>query len=292
MKGYILLHRQMLENPTVNKDSDYFAVWVYLLLNAAHCPRRVIFNGKEIELKSGQLVTGRKKISDDQHISESKVDRILRAFVREQQIEQQMSNRNRLISILNWDKYQINERQIEQQVNRPFAIFPEIEGQSFTKIEQQNEQQKMPEKFFVSSDTEYYLSNIEHQSEQQANNKRTTSEQQANTNNKLKELNNYINNIIQHLNEKANAEFEATIQTRRIIERWIEQGYSESDFIAVIDKKSDEWIGTSFERYLRPSTLFGDKFENYLHQKIKKSKSTFDIAEYEKFSMKGPRLRK
>ena len=50
-------------------------------------------------------------------ISESKTYRVLNAYKSEHQIEQQISNRNSLITIVNWDKYQITEQQIEQQVN-------------------------------------------------------------------------------------------------------------------------------------------------------------------------------
>ena len=50
-------------------------------------------------------------------ISESKVQRILKEFENEHQIEQQTSPRNRLISIVNWSEYQNNEHQSEQQVN-------------------------------------------------------------------------------------------------------------------------------------------------------------------------------
>ena len=34
----------------------------------------------------------------------------------------------------------------------------------------------------------------------------------------------------------------------------------------VIDTKAKEWMGTDMEKYLRPETLFGSKFENYLNQ--------------------------
>ena len=42
------------------------------------------------------------------------------------------------------------------------------------------------------------------------------------------------------------------------------------DFINVIDKKYKEWKGTETEKYVRPETLFGDKFESYVNQKEKK----------------------
>ena len=117
MSGWISLHRKILDNPIVCKDSDYFSVWCYLLLKATHKNIEVLFGGKKIILKSGQLITGRKIIAEKFNISESKVQRILKTFEIEQQIEQQKSNKNRLISILNWNNYQQNEQQIEQQVN-------------------------------------------------------------------------------------------------------------------------------------------------------------------------------
>ena len=43
------------------------------------------------------------------------------------------------------------------------------------------------------------------------------------------------------------------------------------DFKKVIDSKSKEWLNTDFEKYLRPATLFGTKFENYLNEANKKT---------------------
>lgn len=117
MDGWIKLHRKTLENPIICKDGDYMAVWVYILLNATHKEAYMMFGGEKILLEPGQLITGRKSISEKLNISESKVQRILKSFENEQQIEQQTSNKNRLITILNWCLYQESEQQIEQQVN-------------------------------------------------------------------------------------------------------------------------------------------------------------------------------
>lgn len=116
-EGWIKLNRKVLNNPIVTKDSEYFSVWCLLLLLATHKDIEKIFDGKKITLKPGQLITGRKYISKLFSISESKVQRILKEFENEHQIEQQTSPRNRLISIVNWSEYQNNEHQIEQQVN-------------------------------------------------------------------------------------------------------------------------------------------------------------------------------
>lgn len=117
MEGWIKLHRKTLDNPIITKDSDYLAVWIYLLLNATHKEYDVLFKGERITLKKGQLLTGRKSISEKLKIDENKVQRILKTLENEHQIEQQSSNKNRLITIASWDKYQQDEQQDEQQVN-------------------------------------------------------------------------------------------------------------------------------------------------------------------------------
>lgn len=46
----------------------------------------------------------------------------------------------------------------------------------------------------------------------------------------------------------------------------IQKGYNFNDFKVVIDKKWNQWKGTEFEKYVRPSTLFSEKFESYLNE--------------------------
>ena len=115
--GWIKLHRKTLDNPIVMKDTDHFAVWMWLLLNATHSDHDTIYEGERITLKAGQFITGRKIISKELKINESKIQRILKTFEIEQQIEQQTNPRCRLISILRWTDYQLDEQQSEQQVN-------------------------------------------------------------------------------------------------------------------------------------------------------------------------------
>jgi len=68
-------------------------------------------------LSPGQLITGRKSISNAFNMDESKVQRIINVLKDQQQITQQTSNKNRLITIINWNEYQLNEQQDEQQIN-------------------------------------------------------------------------------------------------------------------------------------------------------------------------------
>lgn len=77
-----------------------------------------------------------------------------------------------------------------------------------------------------------------------------------------------IKDIINYLNNKTNSKYKySTKSTQNKINARLNEGYKLDDFIAVIDKKYSEWHGTEFEIYLRPETLFGNKFESYLNQR-------------------------
>lgn len=138
-EGWIKVHRKMLDNPVVFKDADHLAVWMYLLLKATHTEYPVMFNGEKIVLKPGQLVTGRKKISTETGVNESKVNRVLNLFKSEHQIEQQTTRHGSIISIVSWDEYQSCEQQNGQQVNNNRTT---SEQQVNTKQEYKNKRTK------------------------------------------------------------------------------------------------------------------------------------------------------
>ena len=90
--------------------------------------------------------------------------------------------------------------------------------------------------------------------------------------------------IIDYLNSKSNKKYRYnTNKTRNCIRARFNEGFKIEDFEKVIDNKTSEWVGTEYELYLRPETLFGNKFEGYLNQKTsnknklkKKMKNDFE----------------
>lgn len=116
MEGWIKLYRKLLDNPIVCKDSETFSIWLYLLLSATHQEVSAIFKGKKIILKPGQLITGILSISKKLKINKDKVQRTLKCFEIDKQIKQEMSNKNRLITILNWEQYQSNDNENDKQL--------------------------------------------------------------------------------------------------------------------------------------------------------------------------------
>ena len=74
--------------------------------------------------------------------------------------------------------------------------------------------------------------------------------------------------IIDFLNEKAGTNFKATSEaTQKSINARLNEGFTVEDFETVIIKKCAGWMGTEWQKFLRPSTLFGTKFESYLNEK-------------------------
>jgi uncharacterized phage protein (TIGR02220 family)/predicted phage replisome organizer len=80
-----------------------------------------------------------------------------------------------------------------------------------------------------------------------------------------------IHEVIDYLNQKIGAKYKYTSKnTVTHIKARINEGFTVDDFKAVIDNKCSSWLGDSkWEKYLRPETLFGSKFEGYLNEKAK-----------------------
>jgi uncharacterized phage protein (TIGR02220 family) len=85
-----------------------------------------------------------------------------------------------------------------------------------------------------------------------------------------------IRGIVAYLNMVCGTNYKyQTANTRKHIRARLSEGFDYEDFQTVIDKKSKEWLNTPMEKYLRPDTLFGTKFESYLNQNIVEEKKSF-----------------
>ncbi len=74
--------------------------------------------------------------------------------------------------------------------------------------------------------------------------------------------------IIGHLNQRSGKRYRhGSEATKRYIRARWRDGFRLADFKRVIDAKCDEWLDTDMEKYLRPATLFGTKFESYVNER-------------------------
>lgn len=77
-----------------------------------------------------------------------------------------------------------------------------------------------------------------------------------------------IKEIVEYLNLVSGSSYRvSTPKTRTLIRARMKEGFTVEDFKTVIDKKVRDWSGDAkMQKFLRPETLFGTKFEGYLNE--------------------------
>ncbi len=118
-----------------------------------------------------------------------------------------------------------------------------------------------------------------HTQEEEEEEEEQEEEQSNNKNNQ-----NY-NYIIDYLNKKTSKNFKSSSKkTKSLINARLNEGFSVEDFRIVIDTKTTEWLNDKkMEQYLRPETLFGNKFESYLNQNTKKQKQDENVETIDEY---------
>ena len=82
------------------------------------------------------------------------------------------------------------------------------------------------------------------------------------------------NIVITHLNTVTNKQYRSdSDKTIKLIGARLQDGYNIDQMKYVIEVKASQWLNTDMEKYLRPETLFGNKFENYLNEQINNNPS-------------------
>ena len=108
--GYVRLHRKILDNPAFRNAGEamFFA---YLVLLANWRPGKRRYDERIYELERGQLVIGQRKLAEALDWSHKKVRTVLQRLNDEGMINQkraqQGAQRAPVITICNYDKYQI-----------------------------------------------------------------------------------------------------------------------------------------------------------------------------------------
>lgn len=75
-----------------------------------------------------------------------------------------------------------------------------------------------------------------------------------------------ISEIIDYLNKKAGTHYSPKTKAyQELINTKLAEGYTINDFKKVINNQAFSWQNTPAWKYMRPSTLFKDKFDEYLH---------------------------
>ena len=120
--GYIKLYRKVT-NSFVWTNANMFKLWSLCLMKASHKESRFIFNGQEIAVSSGQSVIEKEfneGVPRDQQIVGRTLWRWLKKFENEQMLSISSTPKYSVITINNWDDYQVNDQQVSN--NRPTSV--------------------------------------------------------------------------------------------------------------------------------------------------------------------------
>ena len=106
MEGWIKLHRK-LNDTSFKKNPLIIALFIHLLTNANHQKKTFLLGYQTVTIEAGQLVTGLLKLSEETGISIQSIRTSLVTLKSTNTITIKSTNKYSIISILNWDQYQL-----------------------------------------------------------------------------------------------------------------------------------------------------------------------------------------
>ena len=119
-EGFIKLHRVLSEHP-IKTDGSALLVFIDLLMNAEWKDgKRIFFKKEQISLKRGQLTLGRYQLAKNTGLKPSTAWGALQRLSTKYQITDiQTDTKYSLITILNYNRYQNNEKDTDTHTDSP-----------------------------------------------------------------------------------------------------------------------------------------------------------------------------
>lgn len=131
--GWVKIHRKILDS-RYGKNLEMIGLWTVLLLKANH---KNGFTHDGTEIQKGQLMCSQSSLASNFNIDRSKMRRMLKGLEKAEQIKQQTSSKNTIISILNYDKYQFVDQLSEQLENSDKTSLDQLGNSNETPSEHQ-----------------------------------------------------------------------------------------------------------------------------------------------------------
>ena len=237
--GYVLLSRRVIESEIWEKPPLYMKVWIYLLSQAQHQDYK--------QLKRGQLRTS--------------IPEIQEACSWYVGYRKETPSKDQIYRIIDW------LRKSHEQVHEDDTTTTMITTTRATQGMLVN---------IVNYDLYQTSKNYERNNERNDEKDTTATMPQQRSNNINKNDKNDKNDkkiykdIVEYLNKKTNKNYKHTSnKTKSVIDARVNEGFNLDDFKKVIDIKSSQWLHDSkMNKFLRPETLFSNKFEGYLNEKV------------------------
>jgi len=114
--GWVKLYRSFTKWEWF-KNPKMVQLFIYLLVSANHKDK----NWQGIEIERGQILTGRKSLSENTGLSEQTIRTLLRKLQNSNEITQKSTNKYTIITLVNYGVYQQTNQQPNQQLtnNQP-----------------------------------------------------------------------------------------------------------------------------------------------------------------------------
>lgn len=154
--GYIKVYRKILTS-AVFSNANTLKVWIWCLVRANWYDATAMFDGKEIVLKLGQLITGRYTGSEQCEMNPSTFYRCLKKLEEIGNIVIKSDNKKSLITIVNYEAYQGQMFSEWQQGNNKVTA---KEQQSNTDKEVKKERSKEERVPPTKEDVDNYFSEM------------------------------------------------------------------------------------------------------------------------------------
>jgi len=110
MCGWIKLQRDIMSH-WIAQDNEYLAVWIRMLSEANYEAQTKMFNGQVITVGRGQFIFGLDSYAEKTKVSVMRLRRLVDLLEKHQMINRVKTSKYSLISIVNYDKYQADNRQ-------------------------------------------------------------------------------------------------------------------------------------------------------------------------------------
>lgn len=112
-KGFIKIFRSIADHRTLRLCNDSFSIFIKILCRAKYKTEE--FNGATMQ--PGEFITSYEKFAKYCNVSTQKMITKLKAFEKEMMIKRQSSRKGTKITVLNWERYQIeNQKANEKQM--------------------------------------------------------------------------------------------------------------------------------------------------------------------------------
>lgn len=107
-KGYILLHRKLLESSCWDNGMKYDirSAWIYLLLSVNHADREQLYNGKVMTIHRGQKLTSMVKLAQAWGVDRKTVKKWLLIWKNAGMIYYDITKSSTLLTVCKYSEYQ------------------------------------------------------------------------------------------------------------------------------------------------------------------------------------------